>query len=365
MIPIMIVDSNPVQQKIYSKLLGKTFELHFAADAKEGIEVFKNARPVLALVCADLPEASGIELTSHLRKERLGGRVKILLLSEMFDDSVLDRETAREMGADDLAGLPITERDLKSKIKTLLFELKQQQAKSKAGKTGEEREGKKAGRVETAEAKPEGAPAKLVHELDLSPEEYGEPDLFEVQAVFGPLDPGEIQAVGEEMLCRILKYYKALDEMDYYAMLRVGRKDNSGIIRKAFFRDARSFHPDRFALVGSGKLKKAVSAVFKRMSEGYQVLCNPGSREAYDAQLAGGGEIRYISKAKGQSGPQSIISQIKNPQARKFFEIAETDMRKGELKSAKMHLALAANLAPDDSTIQAQVKALKDRMDEQ
>src|SRR5579871_5434443 len=65
--------------------------------------------------------------------------------------------------------------------------------------------------------------------------------------------------------------------MNFYAVLGIPRDADAQVIRSAYRTLARRYHPDRGA--GSSPEK------FRQVTEAYETLRNPGSRDAYDLSL--------------------------------------------------------------------------------
>jgi curved DNA-binding protein len=63
---------------------------------------------------------------------------------------------------------------------------------------------------------------------------------------------------------------------DYYAILGVSRDANDEVIKKAFRKLARQYHPD------VAKDKKVAEEKFKEINEAYEVLSDPARRKKYD-----------------------------------------------------------------------------------
>lgn len=81
----------------------------------------------------------------------------------------------------------------------------------------------------------------------------------------------------------------AVQFKDYYGILGVPRDASAEVIKKAFRKLARQYHPDTSAD------KKAAEAKFKEINEANEVLSDPGKREKYDSlgsrwQEAGDGQ---------------------------------------------------------------------------
>ncbi len=323
MIPALILDADQERRAVYEQALGRAFDMGFAAHVEEARTAFTQARPILAVICVDLPE--GLAFARELKSGPNAAGLKILLVGAELNAEVLGRDTARQMGGDDLLGLPLDERMLKLKVRDLLAELAQ---------------ARKAAASEKASAQSTSSPA-------VAPEPAQEPPAIQTG------DPLETAR----------RLYPELDDLDYYTLLGVSPSAALGIIRKAYFRFARFIHPDRFAMEPDETLKQEIGAVFKRMCEAYKVLGDSDDRAAYDRLRESQGAKRYIRTDKTVDGPRAKETEIVNPQARKFFSLAQNSLNDGNLSAAKMNLTLALSLAPNEPVIKAALDEVKARIE--
>lgn len=157
----------------------------------------------------------------------------------------------------------------------------------------------------------------------------------------------------DEEAIRLAVLADNLDEVDYYALLEVPREVGVDAVRDAFHQFALRFHPDQH--VGDAARQRKALAIFKRGAEAYRVLMNPALRRRYDAALAAGA-LRL--PAEESHLPPDGVDRTRGtaslpPGARPFYDKAVEALRRGELGSAKMHLALA--VARGDSPLLEQL----------
>ena len=335
MIPTLLVDSDSDRLLLLQGTLGRHFALSIEADPQSALRTARREGTVLALLWADAPEPDGgVALCGALRAVNPGSPLKIVLYGAAFDEALLGRDVARQMGADALLGLPLSPERVKRALRDLLTELA---AEQKAGATAQD----------DAPPPPQTAPrpappaldAATLAALNLTPEKAAQLDALE--------------------LATMVELYRRLETDDYYALLGVPENSPTPLIRKTYFALARICHPDRYTLVGAAGLSFLAGSVFKRLAEGYQVLLDNDKRPRYDAQLRQGGEKRYVQSERGNDGPRSADREIKNPQARKFFNLALSALQTGDLKTARMNLGFAANLEGDNPVIAEKLNELK------
>jgi len=341
MIPILIVDTDAGRRATYEELLRRSFSIGYAADTAEALNLFRNLRPPLLIVHAGIEGGSGVALCHLLRQEEQGRKAKILLLGEDFDESILGRDMAAQLGADDLAGLPLDPMRLRRKLRDLITEL--------------------AGKAE--KATPEAPAQKVSQPVEITNEtqQASSSGNAEAPAFCRDLSPAERAAAGEDRLALIGRLFENLEKLDYYALLGIPRGAAASEARRAYFAFARELHPDRFALYQSQTLRQAVARVFKRLNEAYQTLSDPEKSKEYQIVLERGESLRLIRKERGVEGPKAQDTQITNPQARKFYNLAMTALRDGKVSAAKMNLALAEKLAPGHPAIKSALEDLAAR----
>jgi curved DNA-binding protein CbpA len=147
-----------------------------------------------------------------------------------------------------------------------------------------------------------------------------------------------------------------LDRMNYYQILKVAPQALPKEIKMAFLSQSREFHPDRYFNVGDEELRTNVTTVFKRIAEAYQVLRNPKHRAAYDKQIAEA-EPRLRFDFKEQKPPSGAVeATAKNPQAKKFLQMALNCLKKKDYSGAEMNFQFALKFEPNNDTIKKKME---------
>ena len=96
----------------------------------------------------------------------------------------------------------------------------------------------------------------------------------------------------------VLGFSTRTQRPDHYTVLGVGRQATAQEIKKAYFHEAKKWHPD----INPGHADR-----FRRLAEAYDVLRNPTQRAAYDATRAGAG--RAQQQDQGQTWQQQQQQQ--------------------------------------------------------
>ncbi len=98
---LVIVDDNPIILHLYSRLFHKFGFFPIIADnGKEGLGLILQEKPVAAVIDYMLPELSGIELCSEVRKHKDLNNTKLILFTG--DEKLETRKKALSSGADEV-----------------------------------------------------------------------------------------------------------------------------------------------------------------------------------------------------------------------------------------------------------------------
>lgn len=149
-----------------------------------------------------------------------------------------------------------------------------------------------------------------------------------------------------------------LDQLDYYTLLGVDPASSAIDVRRAFRRFARKYHPDRFASAPAEKRERATE-IYRRGSEGVQVLCDPDARRLYDLALAKGitrltaaqreGAARILEKREQPKKRDDRV--IRSVQARAYYEKAERAIEQRDFRAAWKALHAALQEEPNNPLI--------------
>jgi DnaJ-class molecular chaperone len=151
---------------------------------------------------------------------------------------------------------------------------------------------------------------------------------------------------------------RLLDGMDYYRLLRVESGAPLPVIRSAYHRMRRAFHPDAF-LEREGDLQAAVDRISKRLNEAYLTLRDVGRRSRYDDGLSNGRLRMIMDPEEVRERPSGELARTPNGQ--RFYRQALEAERAGDFARARSHLKTAITFEPRNEALRAKLAVLKDR----
>jgi len=123
----------------------------------------------------------------------------------------------------------------------------------------------------------------------------------------------------------ITRAYETLAGKDHYEVLGVSREASSIVIKKAYFRLAKAYHPDRHHEPGMEALNEALEVLFDRLTEAYGVLSRLQSRRQYDESQAP--QRNPPSEAKPDKAKPD---EVKPMEAKQPAQLAAEQCRRGE-----------------------------------
>lgn len=138
------------------------------------------------------------------------------------------------------------------------------------------------------------------------------------------------------------RLHQGLDSLTYYEFLGLSAGCDYVALREGFYDRSQRFHPDRFVAVDDEELKRTVYAVYKRMTESYNVLSDPLLRVAYDEALkAGENRLSDVARSRRLSPEERGVN---NGFARIYLRSGLAKLNRGELVAAWVDCRLGLSL---------------------
>ncbi|MCK5057487.1 MAG: diguanylate cyclase [Candidatus Aminicenantes bacterium] len=118
MIKLLVADDDPVSRKILEKHTSSWgFKVYAAKNGKEARDILSKKDIHIALLDWMMPEISGIELCSQIRKKKSENKYKYIILLTSKDNQE-DIITGLEAGADDYITKPFNIKEFEARLKT-------------------------------------------------------------------------------------------------------------------------------------------------------------------------------------------------------------------------------------------------------
>jgi curved DNA-binding protein CbpA len=158
-----------------------------------------------------------------------------------------------------------------------------------------------------------------------------------------------------------------LDDLDYYTLLGLARDATDADIKKAWRAFARRYHPDRHAREGDDKRARATQ-IYRRGSEGLQVLSDPEARKLYDRALEKG--IRRLTAeqrdgaSRKKDASKTKAHPIQSVEAQRYYDAAKALVQEGKLREAYKTLQRAFGIEPESVRIKMALDQLHEMIRE-
>ncbi len=154
-----------------------------------------------------------------------------------------------------------------------------------------------------------------------------------------------------------LEYWSArLETVDYFEVLKLLPQAGANEVKKAYHRESRTFHPDKFFQLPDEEFREKVDRIYKRINEAYVVLRDDRKRARYATDVTGperAKKLRFTEEAESevkQAAKREKEEEIgKTPQGRKFYEQATKDMAASKFVDAHRNFKMALTFEPGNA----------------
>jgi DnaJ-class molecular chaperone len=141
---------------------------------------------------------------------------------------------------------------------------------------------------------------------------------------------------------------EAIDQLDYFGVLKITQTASPGEIKAAYYRESRVYHPDRYAALESAELKEMVGRIYRRVNEAYTVLRDDRKRVKYLGDVTGpdrAQKLRFteVDEAQVKEAQKKKIEEQfgQTPNGRKFYAAALKEVEAGRWEAAERALKSA------------------------
>ena len=115
---LLVVEDNQDVAQYIAQLLKEDYEIHFAANGREGIEKARNLIPDLIITDLMMPGTDGLELCHTLRQDESTDHIPLIVVTAKVREE--DRIRGLEAGADAYLNKPFNAEELRVRIEKLL-----------------------------------------------------------------------------------------------------------------------------------------------------------------------------------------------------------------------------------------------------
>ncbi len=130
-------------------------------------------------------------------------------------------------------------------------------------------------------------------------------------ALYDPKELDEAVDIEPERKRTILEAFYRLDTVTHYQVLHVDPSADKRAIKNAYYEIVNVFHPDRYFGKSLGSFKPKLERVFARLTEAHDVLTRSGPRAEYDTYLASINKTREVDHKLADSTVQAQVQAIK------------------------------------------------------
>lgn len=141
--------------------------------------------------------------------------------------------------------------------------------------------------------------------------------------------------IDSELRKKILEDYKRIIPADFFAALELGHQSDSATVRRAYYKLAKQYHPDRFLGRGlSNDMENKVNEIFGHITQAYTVLSDPTKRAGYREELL--------------NGPTTKVDVNQVIEAETAFQQGRSLLKVRRYRDAASKLKISIELSPEE-----------------
>lgn len=184
-------------------------------------------------------------------------------------------------------------------------------------------------------------------------------------------ETGAIESVSPQAAVALAQIIGVLNDVDYFQVLRVSHEAKPVEIKKAFYRESRTYHPDRFFHLSDADVKTDVGTVYKRITEAYYFLKDDTKRKKYLADISGperNAKLRFTEASEVETKQQQKKEQEEqigtHPKGRQFYATAMKDIDARRFSDAQRNLKSALMYERDNARYKEKLAEVEQRLHE-
>ena len=171
-------------------------------------------------------------------------------------------------------------------------------------------------------------------------------------------------------MARVAAIAGRLEELDYFELFGLNSAAGPREIKEAYYRESRTFHPDRFARLADEPLREKINDIFKRVTEAYVVLRDDRKRAKYLADLASperARKLRYTEASESEQKAEAKKAQEEQvgttPKGRECFKSGVKELEAKRFEAAVRQLKMAAMYEPANARYKEKLKEAEAQLD--
>ena len=160
--------------------------------------------------------------------------------------------------------------------------------------------------------------------------------------------------------------------MDYFQILKIEQSAPPAEIKKAFYQESRTYHPDRFFHLGDAAVKDAVGSIYKRITEAYYFLRDDNKRRKYLADITGterATKLRFTEASEAEAKAQVKKEQEEQigttPKGRQFYATAMGEYDRENWSGAERNFKMALTFEPSNPKYKERLNEVQQKMHDQ
>jgi curved DNA-binding protein CbpA len=175
----------------------------------------------------------------------------------------------------------------------------------------------------------------------------------------------------EQFVIEVETLAAAIDQLDYFGILKVPQGSTPADIKAGYYRESRAYHPDRFAAVPDARFRDLIGRIYRRVNEAYTVLRDDRKRAKYLQDVNGpdrAKKLRFTEADEVQvkeEQKKKIEEQLgTTPNGRKFYAAALVEIQAQRWEAAQRSLKSALMYEPANAKFKEQLAAVDKHLEQ-